>query len=328
MGMEQSFETLQSENYALRECVIHLQSRLLDAQGEFPKPPPNVNLSQPPSASVPPTSSPENVSSSTGVGNPLHMWGSSDEIALGGYLEYTAVSSWHDDQDLSRSFQPPPGLPLSSSTVSDQPLIPSKTNMAFEPIIKQLASLRYVDSPYTKVNIGMNGNIIKGFKHDENKGWYTMKKNYFAIRVHIDRCELSRPMVYISDSGETLQVSALFISVDAVDPTTNQDYEVKQYTAKREKGPITKAEWVLHNHNAQPVFAYDRLQFNKATANNSANFRNRNHFRVRVKLEANVLKQDECEGGRIEVCSMKSPDVIVLSRSTRYYTKRAKHVRD
>lgn len=44
--MENSFKNLQSENYALREYVIHLQSRLLDTQGEVPPPPPNVNLSQ------------------------------------------------------------------------------------------------------------------------------------------------------------------------------------------------------------------------------------------------------------------------------------------
>lgn len=45
--MEKGFKTMQSENYALREYVITLQSRLLDVQGEFPTPPPNVNLSQP-----------------------------------------------------------------------------------------------------------------------------------------------------------------------------------------------------------------------------------------------------------------------------------------
>jgi hypothetical protein len=47
---------MQSENYALREYVIHLQSRLLDTQGEFPPPPPNVNLSQPSSGAPPPPS--------------------------------------------------------------------------------------------------------------------------------------------------------------------------------------------------------------------------------------------------------------------------------
>lgn len=50
---------MQSENYALREYVIHLQSRLLDTQGEFPPPPPNVNLSQPSTAAPPPPSAPE-----------------------------------------------------------------------------------------------------------------------------------------------------------------------------------------------------------------------------------------------------------------------------
>jgi hypothetical protein len=53
MDMEQSHKVLQSENYALREYVIHLQSRLLDSQGEYPQPPPNINLSQPPPPQAP-----------------------------------------------------------------------------------------------------------------------------------------------------------------------------------------------------------------------------------------------------------------------------------
>lgn len=45
--MENSLKQLQSENYSLREYIIHLQSRLLDAQGEFPQPPQNLNLAHP-----------------------------------------------------------------------------------------------------------------------------------------------------------------------------------------------------------------------------------------------------------------------------------------
>ncbi len=55
--MEQTFKAMQTENYALREYVIHLQSRLLDIQGEFPQPPPNINLSQPAAAQPPPPAS-------------------------------------------------------------------------------------------------------------------------------------------------------------------------------------------------------------------------------------------------------------------------------
>ena len=43
--MEQQFKALQTENYSLREYIVHLQSRLIDAQVEPPQPPPNVNLS-------------------------------------------------------------------------------------------------------------------------------------------------------------------------------------------------------------------------------------------------------------------------------------------
>ncbi|KAJ6779875.1 hypothetical protein PWT90_00872 [Aphanocladium album] len=45
--MEMTFKQYQSENYVLREYIIQLQSRLLETLGEFPQPPPNINLSQP-----------------------------------------------------------------------------------------------------------------------------------------------------------------------------------------------------------------------------------------------------------------------------------------
>ncbi|EFY87558.1 transmembrane protein [Metarhizium acridum CQMa 102] len=68
--MEQTYKAVQAENYALREYVIHLQSRLIDTQGEYPPPPPNVNLSQSSAAQPPPASAPEQAPN-PGVGTPL-----------------------------------------------------------------------------------------------------------------------------------------------------------------------------------------------------------------------------------------------------------------
>lgn len=45
--MENQFKITQTENYALREYIIHLQSRLLDAKAELPQPPANLNLAAP-----------------------------------------------------------------------------------------------------------------------------------------------------------------------------------------------------------------------------------------------------------------------------------------
>lgn len=47
LNMEKAYKGLQSENYALRDYVITLQARLLDATGDFPPPPPNVNINAP-----------------------------------------------------------------------------------------------------------------------------------------------------------------------------------------------------------------------------------------------------------------------------------------
>ncbi|KAL8872154.1 MAG: hypothetical protein Q9174_002165 [Haloplaca sp. 1 TL-2023] len=38
-------KTLQSENYALRDYIISLQGRLIESHGEFPQPPPNLEIS-------------------------------------------------------------------------------------------------------------------------------------------------------------------------------------------------------------------------------------------------------------------------------------------
>jgi hypothetical protein len=46
-SLEDNFKALQAENYSLREYIIHLQSRLIESQGEYPQPPPNVNLIHP-----------------------------------------------------------------------------------------------------------------------------------------------------------------------------------------------------------------------------------------------------------------------------------------
>ncbi|KAK4251470.1 hypothetical protein C7999DRAFT_37518 [Corynascus novoguineensis] len=57
--MENTFKAVQAENYALRDYVLRLQSRLLDTQGEYPQPPPGLNLAPPNAQAQAPHGSPE-----------------------------------------------------------------------------------------------------------------------------------------------------------------------------------------------------------------------------------------------------------------------------
>jgi hypothetical protein len=45
--LEENYKAIQSENYSLREYIIHLQSRLIESQGDYPQPPANVSLIHP-----------------------------------------------------------------------------------------------------------------------------------------------------------------------------------------------------------------------------------------------------------------------------------------
>jgi len=45
--LEENYKAIQAENYSLREYIIHLQGRLIESQGEYPQPPPNINLPHP-----------------------------------------------------------------------------------------------------------------------------------------------------------------------------------------------------------------------------------------------------------------------------------------
>ncbi|KAL7628902.1 hypothetical protein AAE478_000418 [Parahypoxylon ruwenzoriense] len=67
--MELSFKAIQNDNYALREYVIQLQSRLLDLQVELPQPPPNVNITPPAAAASSARSAHPSTAPEPGPGN-------------------------------------------------------------------------------------------------------------------------------------------------------------------------------------------------------------------------------------------------------------------
>jgi hypothetical protein len=50
--LKDQVKILVNENYQLREYIINLQSRLLEAQGEVPDLPPNIDLTQPRTAEM------------------------------------------------------------------------------------------------------------------------------------------------------------------------------------------------------------------------------------------------------------------------------------
>jgi hypothetical protein len=51
--MEHQFKSMQNDNYALREYVLTLQNRLMDAQVEIPPPPANLQIPLPHPATRP-----------------------------------------------------------------------------------------------------------------------------------------------------------------------------------------------------------------------------------------------------------------------------------
>lgn len=75
--MEANFKALQTENYTLRDYVLRLQSRLLDSQGEYPQPPPGINLAPPNSQAQQPLhagpEAPQGVAPAAPSANPLEV---------------------------------------------------------------------------------------------------------------------------------------------------------------------------------------------------------------------------------------------------------------
>lgn len=67
---------MEAENYSLKEFVVHLQSRLLDAQIEPPQPPPNINLSVHPSHGLPEQPAPVPVQEDAPMTDPTPNTGS------------------------------------------------------------------------------------------------------------------------------------------------------------------------------------------------------------------------------------------------------------
>ncbi|KAH8889841.1 hypothetical protein GQ53DRAFT_651874 [Thozetella sp. PMI_491] len=60
-----SYQSLQAENEHLRMYVIDLQSRLIDLQGNYPPPPPSINLAHPRAIALPPPTAQQSFSGPT-----------------------------------------------------------------------------------------------------------------------------------------------------------------------------------------------------------------------------------------------------------------------
>ena len=43
-NLSENYKAIQAENYQLRDYIISLQSRLIESQGDYPQPPPNIDL--------------------------------------------------------------------------------------------------------------------------------------------------------------------------------------------------------------------------------------------------------------------------------------------
>ena len=66
-GLSESYKALQAENYQLRDYIISLQSRLLESQGDYPQPPPNISLAHPSEQRPPHHEIPQPVSRTTPI---------------------------------------------------------------------------------------------------------------------------------------------------------------------------------------------------------------------------------------------------------------------
>lgn len=66
-ALQENFQRVQQENFHMRDYIMHLQSKLLDVTGEFPPPPPTLELRDPRSGEPIQTRPPEE---SSGQGGP------------------------------------------------------------------------------------------------------------------------------------------------------------------------------------------------------------------------------------------------------------------
>ncbi|KAI0470269.1 hypothetical protein F4859DRAFT_126514 [Xylaria cf. heliscus] len=127
--MEHTYKAIQNDNYALREYVIQLQSRLLDLQVELPQPPPNVNIAPPnpsstaarqPHSNAPVDAGPNTTSAGTLADVAAAVAGlrAREPITEGMYAKSTFKSEnagpSHPNDD-NRRQHPPDGLPPPAS---------------------------------------------------------------------------------------------------------------------------------------------------------------------------------------------------------------------
>ena len=130
--MEHNYKLIQNDNYALREYVIQLQSRLLDLRQDLPPAPPNVNLSHQPDAAAVAAAAAAAAASTSRSAHPQTAAPVTPVPAPVPTAAPTAV--------------PPPPLPPSASTAPQEPRTSANPAGTLADVAAAVADLRARDS--------------------------------------------------------------------------------------------------------------------------------------------------------------------------------------
>lgn len=181
---------------------------------------------------------------------------------------------------------------MPSSAWNDHSPMPNQaspaSNVAFEDTVQHLASMKYWDNTSANIKIDFQGTLTKGILMENNER-FTYRRNYFEVRcrVFIHCFGPNQHMVYVSEGGEQLRVSALRMAVDGVNTESNETVGVIKMTAKRDKSLAENPEsdFVMTNltffdsesqsQTATNEVTLERLQFMTATPTTARNGKRR-----------------------------------------------------
>ncbi|KAJ9060233.1 hypothetical protein DSO57_1033103 [Entomophthora muscae] len=157
----------------------------------------------------------------------------------------------------------------------------------------------------------------KGFLKEKDV-WLNYRRNYFEVSCHVARLSPHGPgssKLYVDQQN---QVASFHLDVSA-EYCDGSDAGLIQFTSQRNKGPkATPTPQLVPLHTGATRVFFKRLQFNRATPNNSRRIGVKKPCRIIIQLTVKTT-----HGTTIRIAESVSQPILVRGRSPAHFLKLA-----
>ncbi|KIW76774.1 hypothetical protein Z517_09218 [Fonsecaea pedrosoi CBS 271.37] len=176
----------------------------------------------------------------------------------------------------------------------------------------------YINGQWSLINFTFKATVTKNFRYDEaEKCYFAYRKNFMSVDCSVVFPSYGGDEFVLwtcPETGALHRVLVFGVGVSATSDRDNRPIVLNEYTSKRQKGPIVEVKRLKSQPqpgSTKKQYGFERLRFERCTANNGTQRGAQEKFLVRASLYVKLDQGDGQESDWKCIRYNESPGVIL-----------------